>query len=207
MAARAENTVVGGAIALLAYSVWPTWERTQISETIALLLDAYRNYFRALREGYVRPDTSNIGELDRTRVAARLGRSNLEAAIDRLGSEPGASTEASGLCAGMLASSHRLAHAMMALEAGLSRSNPTPARQEFRTLANHIELTLYLLAQGLRGSKFKREDLPDLREDHHALIASGDSAIERHALVNEETDRMTNSLNTLSEEILRWIGR
>jgi hypothetical protein len=58
----------------------------------------------------------------------------------------------------------------------------------------------------LRGSPLDREHLPDLREDHHALIHSGDSASERYALVNVETDRITNSLNTLSEELLRWVG-
>jgi hypothetical protein len=105
----------------------------------------------------------------------------------------------------ILASSHRLVHAMMSLEAGLSRSQPVPARAAFRTLADHIELTLYFLAAGLRGSPLTLSHLPDLREDHHALIASGDPLAERYALVNIETDRMTNSLNTLSEEIVRWV--
>jgi hypothetical protein len=50
-----------------------------------------------------------------------------------------------------------------------------------------------------------RENLPDLREDHHALVHSGDSLAERYALVKVETDRITNSLNTLSEELLRWM--
>jgi len=207
MTARAVNTIVGGGIALLAYAIWPTWERTQISEAIAEALDGYRNYFHAVKEGYLHPETSMSEELDRTRVAGRLARSNLEASIDRLSSEPGASAETLSLLGAMLASSHRLAHAMMALEAGLAQTNPTPAREEFRSLANHIELTLYSLAHALRGSPLVRADLPDLREDHHALLAAGDSAIERHALVNVETDRMTNSLNTLSEEVLRWIAR
>jgi hypothetical protein len=41
-----------------------------------------------------------------------------------------------------------------------------------------------------------------LREDHHALLQAGDSRIERYALVNVEADRIVNSLNTLSGEIL-----
>jgi uncharacterized membrane protein YccC len=206
IAARAVNTTVGGAIALLAYAVWPTWERTQISEMIAQVLDGYRDYFHAVREGYLHPDTFIIDELDRTRVAVRLARSNLEASIDRLNSEPGASSETLSLLGAMLASSHRLVHAMMALEAGLVQTNPTKAREEFRTLANHIELTLHSLGHALRGSPLGRSELPDLREDHHALLAArGVSRTERHALVNVETDRITNSLNTLSEEILQWI--
>jgi hypothetical protein len=105
----------------------------------------------------------------------------------------------------MLASSHRVVHAMMALEAGLSRSNPVPARESFHTFANDVELTLYYLAGALRGSPVHKSEMPDLREDHHALVESGDSLTERYALVNVETDRITNSLNTLSEQILNSI--
>ena len=207
MAARGVNTVAGGAIALLAYWIWPTWERTQVSESMAQMLDAYRNYFRAVREGYLQPDAPLAGELDRARVAGRLARSNLEASIDRSSAEPGSSAGSVRLLSAMLASSHRLAHAMMALEAGLARSHPVPARPAFRTLADHVELTLYYLAAALRGSALTRGDLPDLREDHHALACAGHSAAERYALVNVETDRITNSLNTLSEEVLRWISQ
>src|SRR6202022_2086817 len=46
--ARGVNTFVGGALALLAYWLWPTWERTRVSERIAEMLDAYRNYTHAL---------------------------------------------------------------------------------------------------------------------------------------------------------------
>jgi hypothetical protein len=35
-------------------------------------------------------------------------------------------------------------------------------------------------------------------------MRSGDPHVERYALVNVETDRAVNSLNTLSAEILAW---
>jgi hypothetical protein len=105
----------------------------------------------------------------------------------------------------MLASSHRLIHAIMALEAGLDGSRPAPAREAFRRYANDVELTINSLAGALRGSPLRRTDVPDLREDHHALAHSGDPATERYALVNVETDRITNSLNTLRDELLKWL--
>jgi hypothetical protein len=104
----------------------------------------------------------------------------------------------------LLASSHRLAHAVMALEAGLRRSHPVPARGAFITFANHVELTLHSLASALRGSDLDPAQLPDLREDHHALTHAGDPLTERYALVNVESDRITNSLNTLREQLLQW---
>ena len=54
IAARALNTVIGGIIALAAYRVWPTWERTLVPEALARLLDAYRAYFQAIRDAYRR---------------------------------------------------------------------------------------------------------------------------------------------------------
>jgi hypothetical protein len=92
------------------------------------------------------------------------------------------------------------------LETGLYSSQPVPARDAFRRFANDVEMTLYYLAAALRGSPLTRDALPDLREDHHALVHSGESLTERYALVNVETDRITNSLNTLSEQLLEWIG-
>jgi len=204
MVARGLNTALGGVIALVAYWLWPTWERTQVSESLADLFDAYRAYFRAVTNAYLEPEKSFAAELDRVRMAARLARSNLEAAATRLHSEPGVPPARLTALNAILADSHRFIHAAMALEAGLVRSRPVPAREGFRVLANHVDLTLYYLAASLRGSPIAAAHLPDLREDHHALASSGDPAVERFALVNLETDRIANSLNTLAMEVLAW---
>jgi uncharacterized membrane protein YccC len=207
IAARGLNTLVGGLIALVIYGIWPTWERSRISQSIAQMLDSYRDYFRSVRYAYVHPDEPRDQELDRRRFAGRLGRSNLEASVERFTTEPGVDANAVSLLNAMLATSHRLAHAFMALEAGLTRSHPVPPRDAFVTFANHVELTLHSLAESLRGSMLSADDLPDLRADHHALVHSGDALAERYALVNVESDRITNSLNTLREQVLLWKGR
>ena len=118
--------------------------------------------------------------------------------------EPGSSEESVTLLKAMLASLHRLAYAMLALEAGIAGSSWAPPREAFAPFAKDVELTLYYLSSALRGSPM--QPLPDLREDHRALAHSGDSQTDRYALVNVETDRITNSLNTLTEEIVKWIG-
>jgi uncharacterized membrane protein YccC len=202
ISARALNTVIGGAIALAAYWVWPTWERTQISETMARMLDGYRNYVREVLKSY---EAGNTEGLDRARGAGRLARTNLEASVERSNAEPGASQERVRSRNSLLASSHRLSHALLALEAGLSTSRSAPPREAFRKFANDVELTLYYLAAALRGSPLAPDALPDLREDQRALVHAGDSNSQPYALMNVETDRITNSLNTLSEELLRWI--
>jgi hypothetical protein len=168
------------------------------------MLDAYRGYLRVVADAYLEPEKSFAAQLDRARIRSRLGRSNLEAAATRLRSEPGVPAARLTALDAILANSHRFIHAAMALEAGLARSTPVPARQGFRIFATHADLTLYYLAASLRGSPIAAAALPDLREDHHALASSGDPAVQRYALVNVETDRITNSLNTLAGEILAW---
>lgn len=204
VASRATSTVAGGFLAVAMYALWPTWERSQVPETLAQMLDAYRDYFRSVREAYVHPDDARPRELDPRRLRARVSRTNTEAAVERLRAEPGADAHTMQLLDAMLASSHRFAHAVMALEAGLTRSNPMPARPQFIDFANHVELTLYLLASALRGSRITASQLPDLRAGHHSLIHSGDPLTERYALVNVEADRMTNSLNTFAAQLAQW---
>jgi uncharacterized membrane protein YccC len=207
MAARAFNTAVGGALALLAYWVWPTWERHQVSETLARMLDAFRAHFRAIRDYYTETSKPN---LDRTRADARLARSNFEASLERAVAEPGVRAEEVTLLGAMLASSHRLARAVLSVEASIANTSPVPPRKAFLRYANDVEQTLYYLGAVLRGAPARESDLPDLREAYHGLVQSGGSGeglAERYALVNVETDRITNTLNTLAGEVFAWVRK
>ncbi|MBS1855944.1 MAG: FUSC family protein [Acidobacteria bacterium] len=206
---RGLNTLAGGIIALAANRLWPTWERTLIHESLAGLLDAYRDYFQAVRDGYLRPGIERepefIERLDRARQAGRLARTNATASAARYRMEGGVPTDRLTALEAILANSHRFIHAVMALEAGLYRSSAAPARAGLRDFANAADTTLYFLAAYLRGTPAGSGDLPDLREIQQALAASGDAQVERYALVNIETDRIANSLNTLALEIAQWI--
>ncbi len=204
--ARGLNTLVGGGIALLAYWLWPTWERSQAPDALAAMLDAYRAYFQAVRDAYLRAAESSGEALDRARMAARMARSRMEASVARLRAEPGNSFGRVARFERVLADSHRFIHAAMSLEAGLLASRPAPSRDAFRKFSEDVDKTLYYLAAALRAPAHAQRpsaaDFPDLREDHHALVETGDARIPRYALVNIETDRIANSLNTLRCEIL-----
>jgi len=105
----------------------------------------------------------------------------------------------------LLASSHRFVHAVMALDAGWLHTAAVPARTAFRPFAGDVEKTLELLAAALRGTRVQLKEFPDLREDHHVLVQSGDQKIERYVLVNVEADRIVNSLNTLREQVMERV--
>jgi len=199
---RGLNTVLGGAVALAAYMAWPTWERTQIAETFARLLDAYAAYFQAVRRAYEQPQAVRPWDLDALRLAGRRARSNAEASILRLASEPGTTGKALRFWSGQVANFHRLANALMALEAHLTTAGIAPPHPAFTRFAAGVEVVLYSISAALRGSPLPIGELPDLREDHNRLVRSEDSG--QYALVNVETDRIVNTLNTIAEDVVRW---
>jgi uncharacterized membrane protein YccC len=202
---RGINTVAGGLLALAAYAVWPTWERTQVGVTMARLLEAYRTYFAGVLEDVTRSDgASSPHSIDKARLVARLARTNAVASVDRMRAEPGTRAEEIALLMGMLASSHRFVYAVMSVEAGIL-PGPRPAvRPEFRALAADVLATLERLAAELRREHTPVQKWPDLREDHRRLIQHPNAAGEQYALVNVEADRMANSLNTLREQVEGW---
>jgi len=202
--ARGINTAVGGVLALIAYLAWPTWERSRVGDTMAALLAAYREYFTAVARAYDKKEYVDSLAIEKPRQNSRTARTNLESSLERLAAEPWVTSEQINRLNAMLASSHRFAHAIMALEAGLPRTPSVPARQDVRVFMADVEKTLELLEEVLTGGKVAEKKFPNLREDHNRIIAAGDPEKQRYALVNIETDRMTNSLNTLREEILEW---
>jgi uncharacterized membrane protein YccC len=203
--ARGINTVTGGILALAIYGAWPTWERTQVGEMMARLVDTYVTYFTAVLEELARTDgTVSVERLDKCRLAARLARTNAVASVDRMRAEPGSRAEEIALLTGMLASSHRFAYAVMSVEAGILPSARPAIRPEFRVFASDILATLKGVAATLRRTPQAMQKWPDLREDHRRLIENPAGVGEQYALANVEADRMANSLNTLREQVEPW---
>jgi len=199
--ARGVNTVIGGVLALAAYAVWPTWEKAQIADAFATMLEAYKKSFHEIVQAYLQP-AADPRERDRARRNGRTARSNLQASLDRLSAEPGITTEEVSAWRAMLASSHRFAHAMMAMEAALPEKQEAPPKEEFRSFRDDVERTLDLVAAVLRGARVGKKEFPDLREDHNRLVAAGGGEDGRHGLVYVEADRLTNSLNSLRDQAL-----
>lgn len=203
IAARGLNTLIGGMLALVAYAVWPTWERTKISESLAQMLDAYRAYFGEVAAGYTQAAPEGSPALDAARVAGRVARTNLEASTERFSVEPLTTASEMASIAGMLASSHRFIHAAMSLEAGTASGAQSFSPDAFQRLADDVSKTLLYCARLLRNGK-PGAALPDLRRDHQLLLEADAAVAGKHALLHSETDRITNSLNTLREQVELW---
>jgi uncharacterized membrane protein YccC len=204
IAARGINTIVGGSFALLAYAAWPTWERNRMPELFATLCDAYRNSFASITRKLLEPASASAKEREKTRQAARIARSNLETSLQRLAAEPGVSAEQLAQVNAMLAASHRFAHALIALEAGIPQAKEQTPPPTFRTFAVAVEKTMELLSSKLRGARIAERFFPDLREAYSQFAGSDTDSNNRYSFAIAEADRMVNSLNTLRELAFAW---
>jgi uncharacterized membrane protein YccC len=204
--ARARNTALGGILALLAYALWPTWERTQVAEIFARMLDAYRIHFDLITRAYAGDTPDSAPSFDRTRSASRLSRTNLEASVDRLLVEPATTTPERDRWQSMLASSHIFAHAVIMFHASLLAAPdallPLGRNEVFQDFVHRVIATLQNLAALLRGAQPSTVTFPDLRDAHYRLLRCGQPMAAPHTLIAVESDRMVNSLNTLREQIL-----
>ena len=144
MPARALGTSIGSALALLAYVVWPTWERGRVRPALADMLDAYRRYFLAVLE-----DSTRV-RVD-IRRQARSARTNAEASLDRLRGEPGRDRRLVATAEGMFANANRFIRAAMALEAARQGPVQLPARAAVAEFAARVDASLSAIASGLRS--------------------------------------------------------
>jgi uncharacterized membrane protein YccC len=206
MAARAANTVAGGLLALLAYGVWPTWERTQVSESFADMIEASRAYLQRVFKGLASEPATREMRFGSERLAWQRARTNVEASVDRVLTEPGASAAQSDTLLSMLASSHSLMLAIVGLEAGMTHRHLRNPPCALETFGRDVDFTLYFLSEALRGSKPALNSLPELREDHRKLLESRDNFSQHDGFILAETDRLTVSLNTLREQVMRFVS-
>ena len=141
-------------------------------------------------------------------MEGRRARSNLEASADRVGAEPGTPGEQTRILGGDAGELPSLGARDDGAGGGLERQPTGAARDRHSARSpttSSARSSCWRRRCGARG--WTRRALPDLREDHDALLRGGDPAPDRYALVNVETDRIVNSLNTLREDVLRWTER
>ncbi|MEP6917943.1 MAG: FUSC family protein [Acidobacteriota bacterium] len=192
---RVVYTIAGGALALGAYAVWPTWAANEVRPALAGILDAHSRFVDALLNAYRDPESANLRRLDEIRSEARLTRSNGEAVVERMLTEPqGRRAMDARVAVGIVAAIRRHALAGLALRAGLERK--PRAVPGIDVLAREMKESLHALAQSVREGT-SPPPLPPLRQTQLALAAASDD------LVRDETDLMVDSVKTMAELLLR----
>ncbi|PXV56139.1 Uncharacterized membrane protein YccC [Dyella jiangningensis] len=190
---RVINTALGSGIALLAYVLWPTWERARARAALSDMLDAYADYLNAL----ARPERRD-GRRE-ARTAARTARSNAQASLDRMRAEPGTPVQLLELANALFANGNRLARTAMTLEALIDDHPSLPETAEMCSFVDHAAGALHAIANALRAHRAP-EQLPDLRGLQRTFAALLTMAEDRQAaeLLTRISDRLVDNVNTLA---------
>ncbi|HEX6476435.1 MAG TPA: FUSC family protein, partial [Acidimicrobiales bacterium] len=202
---RAFDTVAGGALALLAYAVWPTWESTGIPQRLARLLEAESAFGTMVLRSYVDAKEPDPAPVETVRRAAALARSNAEASVTRMLSEPSRHGGVDGQIAlGIVSGIHRYVLGAVTLFVHLPDvvRRPLPALEP---LTDDLDAAMSCLASSVRTG-----DPPpqlDVRRAHMAFTraiderrhgAAGSDASDATAVVTE-TDLMVDSVDGMAE--------
>ena len=199
MVSRLIATVVGSAMALAAYGLWPTREREQIRPTLVRLLRAYGSYVASL------VGADGVHERREARNAARVARANAEAALARLVAEPATPASPVELAQSLLTNSNRLARTTMALDA--ARSAPAAERswESLQPLLHQSADTLERIAAAVEAGTRPECISPRLRATQRDLTrqlgvaGNGGTSGELAAL----SDRLVDNINTLAHVVAR----
>jgi uncharacterized membrane protein YccC len=188
---RLLDTLIGGALTLAAYWLWPTWEGERVSGRLAELIDADRKYAAAVLNACIDPGRYDGDALHDARLNGRRARTEAEASVQVAQAEPRKHRGDIDTDLDVLASLRRFADGALALEAILEDDAARSARPALRSLAHDLDDALAELAAVERNGGALR--LPGLRAEHDAL-ARAEGA---DSPVAQETDRMVNAVDTL----------
>ena len=195
---RVINTALGSGMALLAYLIWPTWERGRARIAMARMLDAYAVYLRTLA-----PATSTLERRD-ARTAARAARSNAQASLARLRAEPGSSPEMIDMAEALFANGNRLARTAMALEAFLDAEEDLSCAEALADFTNPACDALGILTARLDGAAAPTA-IPDLRQRQQVLAdrLAQDAGHGTETALVTISDRLVDNINTLAHIVTR----
>jgi len=146
---------------------------------------------------------ATVAQRTAVRSQARLARSTAEASLDRARAEPVDSQGLVEVGSAVLAHSHRLVHALTALDATRQASRSYATVPEFARLVDQALGAIDALAEAVRGSE--PGTLAALRPLQGELVRvlepagrTGPLAPDVAASVIEATDRLVNSLNSIA---------
>jgi uncharacterized membrane protein YccC len=198
MVSRLIATVVGSAMALAAYGLWPTREREQIRASLARLLRAYAAYLASLGAA------DDQDQRREARNGARVARANAEAALARLLAEPVTPTAPAELAQSLLTNSNRLARTTMTLDA--ARNAAAAPWEPVQALIAQGAAALEQIAAAVERQVPPEPLSPRLRASQRELArtlaghsADGGIATELMTL----SDRLVDNINTLGHVVAR----
>ena len=200
VADRGLDTLVGGALALGGYLLWPTREAATLRSSTSTLYDALADYADVVFAGYVDPARIDATALGAAALGARRARVEVQASYERAVAEPARTRPDVQTAASVLAAARRIALALHSLRTTLQDASEHVALPEVAGIGDELAGSLRALSRGASVSA-------DLREQQHRLedaARCGDPAdlrTRRLALVAAHLDPLVDSVDTLGHVV------
>ncbi len=205
---RVVDTVIGGALALLAYLLWPTWEHQRVAEQLAKRLGTLRRYYVEVMRVYIHPDDYDAIVIQQRRQEARLARTNAEASVEQAQNEPLQYRLDKGLLQGLLASTDQLAKGILSLEAFLLDTSPHTPLPMLNPFMHTIDDALRLLVAAIREERIAAplpnvsEALSSLKNRRKALRDKEHSASTELNFIIFASKRTITSIDTMQQMLI-----
>ena len=198
--ARLIDTLVGGALGLTAYALWPTWSHVSARESLADLVEAERAYVRAILAMITdgrRADDQEMRSLSRR---VRLTRTTTEANVARSLSEPATRRIDADQSQGSLAAARRLVLAAHVLRLDAQDDRGRPPLPALEPLAADLDSLLGTVDATLRAgpdAPASPPAVPDLRADYEQLERAAPKDPDSAAVLIE-LDEIVDAANGLA---------
>lgn len=199
---RIGATLAGGALALIAFTAWPTWEAPFTRSSLADLLDAIRHYSVNAFAVLAGDAPLDADDLERQQHDAWALRTQVSTSIERMLNEQFRTTGITPQQAlTIVASTRRLGLGNLALTAMLQPNEWKPV-PEIRPFARAVNAALQASIDTLRNEKARDAQAPDLRTAYVALERALAPANEEYLRgVVAQCDLMVDSINTIRETL------
>lgn len=198
--ARLVDTLVGGAIGLIAYALWPTWAHVSAWQSLGDVVAAERAYMdrvlTVLTEGRRAPEA----ELRRLSRRARLARTRAESTVARSLSEPAQRRIDARRSQALLGSLRRAIQAAHVLRLDVQESRRHQPLPELEPLRTGLDQLLSVVEQALRDDPaMVRPDapIPDLRQRFEELQQAVGGRDDVPELLTE-LDELVDAVNGLA---------
>jgi uncharacterized membrane protein YccC len=197
---RLADTLLGGALAVAAYGLWPTWSEQQAPQALASLVERQREYLAVVLSVAGGARSSDGHELHRLARAARQAKAEADGAMARAAEEPEDRRFSSTKGLGILAALSRISLAAHALRSDIEDHRidaPAPALAPFaRDVSDVLRRVGDQLAQPSAGSGIGPR--PPLRRRYEELSEEM-AGLEGSGPLLTACDELVDAVNTLAD--------
>jgi uncharacterized membrane protein YccC len=199
---RLVDTLIGGALGLLAYAIWPTWSGGSARQALVEAIRAERDYLRAAASALIGGEHASTSAVAVAGRRARRAYASAEEAIAQALAEPASRRAGAERSRSTLIALRRVAGVVHVLRTEAGAGAGDPALGALAPLLDALEAQLAAIASALAESDglappVLNADATTLRERYARVKPALAEAASGRALL-EELDELVDAVNSLA---------